>query len=57
MGEGDIDFDLFLRTLKGVGSDGWLHTEYEGFFGGYNPAPEKGSKDSTEYIRPILNSF
>jgi L-ribulose-5-phosphate 3-epimerase len=57
MGEGDIDFELFLKTLKEVGYDGWLHAEYEGFFGGYNPDPVKGSKDTIDYIRPILNSI
>jgi sugar phosphate isomerase/epimerase len=57
MGEGDIDFTLFLRTLKEVGYDGWLHAEYEGFFGGYNPDPVKGSRDTIEYIAPILKSL
>jgi sugar phosphate isomerase/epimerase len=57
MGEGDIDFELFLKTLKEVGYDGWLHAEYEGFFGGYNPDPVKGSKDTIDYIKPILNSI
>lgn len=57
MGEGDIDFEQFLKTLKEVGYDGWLHAEYEGFFGGYNPDPVKGSKDTIDYIKPILNSI
>jgi sugar phosphate isomerase/epimerase len=57
MGEGDIDFGLFLRTLKEVGYDGWLHAEYEGFFGGYNPDPVLGSKETIDYLAPILNSL
>jgi sugar phosphate isomerase/epimerase len=57
MGEGDIDFEQFLKTLKEVGYDGWLLAEYEGFFGGYNPDPVKGSKDTIDYIKPILNSI
>jgi len=56
MGEGDIDFGLFLKTLKEVGYDGWLHAEYEGFFGGYNPDPVLGSKETIDYIKPILKS-
>jgi L-ribulose-5-phosphate 3-epimerase len=57
MGEGDIDFELFLKTLKGVGYDGWLHAEYEGFFGGYNPDPVNGSKETIDYIKPIMESL
>ena len=57
MGEGDIDFELLLKTLKEVGYDGWLHAEYEGFFGGYNPDPVNGSKKTIDYIRPILESL
>lgn len=57
MGEGDIDFELLLKTLKEVGYDGWLHAEYEGFFGGYNPDPVNGSKETIDYIRPILESL
>ena len=57
MGEGDIDFGLFLKTLQSVGYDGWLHAEYEGFFGGYNPDPVKGSRETIDYIRPILKSL
>jgi sugar phosphate isomerase/epimerase len=57
MGEGDIDFGLLLKTLKSVGYDGWLHAEYEGFFGGYNPDPVNGSKETIDYIRPILESL
>ena len=57
MGEGDIDFELLLKTLKSVGYDGWLHAEYEGFFGGYNPDPVNGSKETIDYIRPILESL
>ena len=54
MGEGDIDFILFLQTLKSIGYDGWLQAEYEGFFGGYNPDPVKGSQDTYDFIKPIL---
>jgi sugar phosphate isomerase/epimerase len=57
MGEGDIDFEQLLKTLKSVGYDGWLHAEYEGFFGGYNPDPVNGSKKTIDYIRPILESL
>ena len=57
MGEGDIDFELLLKTLRSVGYDGWLHAEYEGFFGGYNPDPVNGSKETIDYIRPILESL
>jgi sugar phosphate isomerase/epimerase len=57
MGEGDIDFKQFLKTLKEAGYGGWLHAAYEGFFGGYNPDPVKGSKDTIDYIIPILNSI
>jgi sugar phosphate isomerase/epimerase len=57
MGQGDIDFEQFLKTLKEVGYDGWLHAEYEGFLGGYNPDPVKGSKDTIDYIKPILDSI
>jgi len=57
MGEGDIDFERLLKTLKEVGYDGWLHAEYEGFFGGYNPDPVNGSKETIDYIRPILESL
>jgi sugar phosphate isomerase/epimerase len=57
MGEGDIDFALLLKTLKSVGYDGWLLAEYEGFFGGYNPDPINGSKETIDYIRPILESL
>jgi len=57
MGEGDIDFKLFLKTLKDVGFDGWLQAEYEGFFGGYNPDPVKGSQETYDHIKPILDSM
>lgn len=57
IGEGDIDFNLLLQTLKEVGFNGWLMAEYEGFFGGYNPDPVKGSQDTYDYIKPILDSM
>lgn len=57
MGEGDIDFTRLLRALKGIGYDGWLQAEYEGFFGGYNPDPVKGSEDTYKYISNILKSL
>jgi L-ribulose-5-phosphate 3-epimerase len=57
MGEGDIDFHKFIKAIKDIGYDGWLQTEYEGFFGGYNPDPVKGSKDAYDYIKPILDEI
>ncbi len=57
-GEGEVDFRSFLTTLKSIGYDEWLVVEYEaGISGRYYSDPERGSKESYQYIASILKNL
>jgi len=57
-GEGEVDFRSFLSALKSIGYEGWLVVEYEaGMSGRYYADPERGAKESYQYITSILKSL
>jgi sugar phosphate isomerase/epimerase len=57
-GEGEVDFGSFLSALKSIGYDGWLVVEYEaGISGRYYADPERGSRESYQYIASILKDL
>lgn len=57
-GEGEVDFQSFLTTLKAIGYDGWLVVEYEaGMSGRYSTDPERGSRESFHYIASMLKTL
>jgi inosose dehydratase len=55
IGEGEVNWSEFFRSLRIIGYDDWLVVEYEGALTGrYYSDPEKASRDSLHFLNKML---
>jgi sugar phosphate isomerase/epimerase len=58
IGEGEVDFYGFLKTIKEIGYKDWLVVEYEGgLTGKYYTDPIRASRDSFNYLKRLLKEL
>jgi len=57
IGQGNIDFPAFFRTLMKNGYSGWSVVEQDVKFGDPNVVPAKNVAESLNYLRKVVNEL
>lgn len=57
IGEGEVNWGDFLRSLESINYEDWLVVEYEGALTGrYYSDPERASRDSLNFLNKVLRN-